>query len=79
MCVLTGKVVQAEGEAKIDALTTICNRIWQTGEWSTTWPKERQPTAVSELPHHQPNKPPKLSNVKDHTEQPEAISGEDCC
>ena len=29
--------VQAGGEAMIDILTTICNKIWKTGEWSTTW------------------------------------------
>ena len=25
--------------SKITALTTICNRIWQTGEWPTPWTK----------------------------------------
>ena len=25
------------GEATIDILTAICNKIWQTGEWPTTW------------------------------------------
>ena len=29
--------VQAGGEAMIDILTTICNKIWKTGEWQTTW------------------------------------------
>ena len=29
--------VRAGGEAVITALTTICNKIWQTGEWSTPW------------------------------------------
>ena len=29
--------VQAGGEDVITALTTICNKIWQTGEWSTPW------------------------------------------
>ena len=28
---------QAGGEEVITALTTICNRIWQTGEWPTPW------------------------------------------
>ena len=30
-------LVQAGGEAMIDILTTICNKIWKTGEWPTTW------------------------------------------
>ena len=31
------EVVQAGGEDVITALTTICNKIWQTGEWPTPW------------------------------------------
>ena len=27
----------AGGEDVITALTTICNKIWQTGEWPTPW------------------------------------------
>ena len=30
-------MVQAGGEDVIIALTTICNKIWQTGEWPTPW------------------------------------------
>ena len=30
------ELVQA-GEARIDILTVICNKIWKTGEWPTTW------------------------------------------
>ena len=30
-------LVQAGGEAMIDILTTICNKIWKTGDWPTTW------------------------------------------
>ena len=30
------ELVQA-GETMIDILTTICNKIWKTGEWPTTW------------------------------------------
>ena len=29
--------VQAGGEDVITALTTICNKIWQTGEWPIPW------------------------------------------
>ena len=32
-------LVQAGGEAMITTLTTICNKIWQTGEWPTPWTK----------------------------------------
>ena len=31
------ELVQAGGEATIDILTTICNKIWKTGEWPTRW------------------------------------------
>ena len=31
------KLVQAGGEDVITALTTICNDMWQTGEWPTFW------------------------------------------
>ena len=31
------ELVQAGGKARIDILTTICNKIWKTGEWPTTW------------------------------------------
>ena len=31
------ELVQAGGETMIDVLTYICNRIWRTGEWPTTW------------------------------------------
>ena len=31
------ELVQAGGEAMIDILTSICNKIWKTGELPTTW------------------------------------------
>ena len=31
------ELVQAGGEDVIAAVTTICNKIWQTGEWPTPW------------------------------------------
>ena len=31
------ELVQAGGEDVITALTTSCNKIWQTGEWPTPW------------------------------------------
>ena len=30
---IPAELVQADGEDVISALTTICNKIWQTGEW----------------------------------------------
>ena len=39
--------------------------------------QERQPAAVPELPNNQPHQSPKQRHVEDHTEQIEAISGED--
>ena len=32
---IPAELVQAGGEAMIDILTTICNKIWKTGEWPT--------------------------------------------
>ncbi len=34
---IPGELVQAGGEDVITALTTICNKIWQTGKWPTPW------------------------------------------
>ena len=34
---IPAELVQAGGEAMVDILTTICNKIWKTGEWPTTW------------------------------------------
>ena len=34
---IPAELVQAGGEDVIIALTTICNKIWQTGEWPTPW------------------------------------------
>ena len=31
------ELVHAGGENTITALTTICDKIWQTGEWPTPW------------------------------------------
>ena len=33
---IPAELVQAGGEAMTDILTTICNKIWKTGEWPTT-------------------------------------------
>ena len=34
---IPAELVQAGGEDVISALTTVCNKIWQTGEWPTPW------------------------------------------
>ena len=62
------------GEDVITALMTICNKIWQTGEWPTPWtqslvitlPKKRQPAVVPELPKYQPHQPSRQSHAEDH-------------
>ena len=62
----------------ISALLTICNKIWQTGEWPIPWtqsllimlPKKRQFAAMSELSYDY--KPPKQSHAKDLIKQAEA-------
>ena len=84
---IPGELVQAGGEDVITALTTIHNKIWQTGEWPTPWNPdlrhhtslERQPAAVPELPKNKPHQSSKQSYTEDHTEQIETTSGEDHC
>ena len=34
---IPAELVQAGGEDVITALTTICNKIWQTGDWPIPW------------------------------------------
>ena len=34
---IPAELVQAGGEAMIEIMTAICNKIWKTGEWPTTW------------------------------------------
>ena len=34
---ILAELVQAGGTDVITALTTICNKVWQTGEWRTPW------------------------------------------
>ena len=34
---IPAELVQAGGEAMIYILTTICYKIWKTGEWLTSW------------------------------------------
>ena len=54
---IPAELVQAGGNAMIVILIAICNKIWKTGEWPTTWtqslvitlPKERKLAAGPEL------------------------------
>ena len=76
------ELVQAGGEDVITALTTFCDKIWQTGEWPIPWIQSlviTLPTkaVVLELPNDQPQQPPKQSQADDHTKQIEATSGGD--
>ena len=41
---IQAELVQAGGEAMIDILTSVCNKIWKTGKWPTTWTKSRYHT-----------------------------------
>ena len=34
---IPAELVQVAGKDVITVLTTICNKIWQTGEWPTQW------------------------------------------
>ena len=34
---IPAELVQADGEGVITALTTICNKMWQTEDWPTPW------------------------------------------
>ena len=36
---IPAELVQAGGDGVITALTTICDKIWQTGEWPIPWTK----------------------------------------
>ena len=41
--IIPAELVQAGGVDVITALTTICNKIWQTGEWPTRGPSPQPP------------------------------------
>ena len=73
---IPAELVQAGGEDVITALTTICDKIWQTGKMANPMDpvlshhisQERQPAAVPELPNNKPHQSPKQSHAEDHTE-----------
>ena len=56
---IPAELLKKGGEAVIDILTNICNKICQTGEWPTHTiidnysSQERKPTTISKLSNHQ--------------------------
>ena len=44
---IPAELVQAGGEAMIDSLTSICNKIWKTWEWHTTWTQSQRKAICS--------------------------------
>ena len=81
---IQAKLVQTGGEDVINALTTNCNKIWQTGEWPTPWTQSLVITLPKKgnLQQYQNYRTIGLishpsSHDEDHTEQIEATSGED--
>ena len=78
------ELVQAGGDYVLTALTTICNKIWQTGEWSTSWTQSLVSTLPKKgnLQQSQNYRTISLisypsSHAEDHIEEIEATSGED--
>ena len=77
---ISAELVQAGGEDVITALTTICNKIWQTGEWPNPWTQSlvitlpKKGNAVPELPNNKPHQSSKQSHAEDHTEQIEVTA-----
>ena len=62
---IPAELVQAGAKDVITALTTICNKVWQTGEWPTTWTQ----SLVITLPkkgNSKPHQPLKQSRAEDY-------------
>ena len=59
------ELVQVGGEDVINAVMTICDKIWQTGEWPTPW----TPFLVIALP----NTNPIVSHNTSQERQPAAV------
>ena len=79
---IPAELVQAGGEDVITAFGTICNKIWQTGEWLTPWtqslvitlPKKGNLQQCQKYLNNRPHQSPTQSHAEDHTEQIEATS-----
>ena len=74
---ITSELVQAGGEDVITALMTICNKIWRTEEWPTSWTQSLVITLPKELLNNKRHQSPKQSHAEDDTERIEGTSGED--
>ena len=83
---IPAELVQAGGEDVSTAHTTICDKVWQTGEWPAPWtqslviifPKKgnlQQCQNYRTITSHPPSVT-KQSHAEDHTKQIEATSGE---
>ena len=79
---IPAELVQAGGEDVITALTTICNKIWHTGEWPTPWTQSLVITLpkkgnLQQCQNYGTINLTSQSHAEDHTEQIEATSNED--
>ena len=74
---IPAELVQAGGEDVITALMTICNKIWRTEEWPTSWTQSLVITLPKELLNNKRHQSPKQSHAEDHTERIAATSRED--
>ena len=69
---IPAELVQAGREDVLTTLTTICSKIWQTGEMANPMDpvlshhtsQERQPAAVPELPNNKPHSHPSKVMLK---------------
>ena len=71
---IPAELVQGGREDVITALRTICNKIWQTGEWPTLWNPIITLPKKGNLQQCQPRWSPKQSHAEEHIEQIEATS-----
>ena len=82
---IPAELVQAGGEAMIDALHIIYSKIWQTGKWQNPVDavtdhhatKEREPANVPKLSHNQSYQPSQQGHAKDPTQQAPTVSRRD--
>ena len=81
---IPAELVQASGADVITALTTICNKIWLTGEWPTPWTQSFVITLPKKgnMQQYQNYRTISLishpsTHAENHTEQIDPTSGED--
>ena len=72
---IPAELVQARGKTMIDVFTEICNRIWRTGEWPTTWTQSLIITLpkkgnwqLLQLQNYQPHQSFEQSHAESHLE-----------